>query len=189
MLGKKLYKTSMIGSFKLIILVVVIFFLNDFILDTYTYEKFQLLRRFKILDVLGYHYKYPYEFITFFLIIIVPAFYYAFIRGVSFYEKGFVYNRGLPFMNRTVLYTEVQTFKLLHPKLVVTIHTKKSDVYVIADKSVERIVAILDQHNIQGDLARDDYTNLIANFRKFIVIVLTFTLVVFMLKKFGFFLR
>lgn len=92
-------------------------------------------------------------------------------------------------MNRKVFYSDIQTFKLLHPNLVVTIHTKKSDVYVIADKSVERIVAILDQHNIKGDLARDDYTNLIANFRKFIIIVLTFTLVVFLTKKLGFFPR
>lgn len=189
MLGKKLYKSSMMNIFRLIILAIVIFFLNDFILDTYTYEKFQADGRFKILDVIQYHYKYPVEFITFFFLIIVPAIYYSLIRGVRFHEKGFVFNRGLPFMNTTVLYDDIKTYKLLHPKHIVTIHTNKGGVYLIADNSVERIIAILDQHNIQGDLARDDYANLITNFRKFIIIVLSFTLVVFVMKKLGLFAR
>jgi hypothetical protein len=189
MLGKKLYKTSMLNLFRLIILAIVIFFLNDFILDTYTYEKFQAVGRFKILDVIDYHYRYPGESITFFFLIIVPAFYYALIRGVRFHEKGFAFNRGLPFMNKTVLYSDVKTYKLLHPKHVVTIHTKGGDVFLIADNTVERVIAILDQHNIQGDLAQDDYANLITNFRKFIIVVLSFTLVVFFLKKMGFFFR
>jgi hypothetical protein len=185
MLGKKLYKTSMLNIFRLIILAIVIFFLNDFILDTYTYEKFQALRRFKILDVIEFHYRYPVEFITFFFLLIVPAFYYAFIRGVRFHEKGFVFNRGLPFMNKAVPYSEVKTYKLLHPKHVVTIHTIKGDVFLIADNTAERVIAILDQHNIKGDLAQDDYVRLITNFRKFIIVVLTFTLVVFLIKKSG----
>lgn len=189
MLGKKLYKTGMLNIFRLIILAIVIFFLNDFILDTYTYEKFQELRRFKILDVLEYHYKYPNELITFFFLIIVPAFYYALIRGVRFHEKAFVFNRGLPFMNKTVPYEDVRTYKLLHPNLVVTIHTKSNDVYLIADNSVERVIAILDQHHIKGDLAQDDYANLITNFRKFIIVVLSFTFVLFIIKKLGFFFR
>lgn len=189
MLGKRLYKSSMLNIFRLVILAIVIFFVNDFILNTYTYDKFQADGRFKIIDVIQYHYKYPAEFITFFLLIIVPAFYYAFIRGVRFHEKGFVFNRGLPFMNTTVLYSDVKTYKLLHPKHIVTIHSAKGGIYLIADNSAERIIAILDQHNIQGDLARDDYANLITNFRKFIIVVLSFTLVVFLMTKFGLFAR
>ena len=60
---------------------------------------------------------------------------------------------------------------------------------MIADNTVERVIAILDQHHIKGDLARDDYASLITNFRKFIIVVLTFTLVVFVTKKLGFFPR
>lgn len=179
----------MLNVFRLVVFAIVLFFLNDFVLDTYTYEKFQLEARFKIIDVLKYHYKYPNEFITFFLLIIVPAFYYAFIRGVRFCEKGFVFNRGLPFMNKEVLYSDVKIYKLLHPKHVVTIHTENNDVYLVADNNIERVIAILDQHNIPGDLARDDYTKLIMNVRKFIIVVVSFTLVVFFLKKFGLFPR
>lgn len=177
----------MLNIFRLIVLAIVVFFINDFILNTYTYEKFQATGRFKIIDVFEYHYRYPREFISFFFLIIVPAIYYAFIRGVRFFEKGFVYNRGLPFMNRTILYSEVKKYKLLHPKHIVTIHTHKNDIFVIADNSMERVIAILDQHNIPGDLARDDYVSLISNFRKFLIVVLSFTVLVFLMIKLGLF--
>lgn len=187
MLGKKLYKTSMLNIFRLVLLAITIFFFNNFYLETFTYEKFQAGGRFQILDVLNYHYRYPFEFITFFCLIIIPAFYYGVIRGVRFHEKGFVYNRGLPFFNRAVPYEDIKTYKLLHPKKCISIHSKKGDVYVIADNSVERVIAILDQHNIQGDLAQDDYVRLIANYRKFLVIIIGFTIFLFVAKKLGLF--
>lgn len=187
MLGKRLYKTSMINVLKLIILVIVLIFLNDFILDTYTYEKFQADGRFKIIDVIQYHYKYPHEFIIFFFLFLAPAFYYTLIRGTRFFERGFIFNKGFPFLGKEVLYSDIKTYKLLHPNLLLSIHTKNGEIYLIADNSVERVIAILDQHNIQGDLARDDYANLITNFKKFILVVLSFTVLIFTLKKLGVF--
>jgi len=184
MLGKKLYKTSTLNLFRIIILLIVIFFLNDFVLDTYTYEKFQANGRFKIIDVINYHYKYPAEAITFFLLVIVPAFYYSVLRGNRFYERGMIYNRGLPFLNQTIQYSDIRTYRLLHPKHLLMIHTEKG-IYLIADNSIERVIAILDQHNILGDLAKDDYSNLLMSLKKFIMLLVSFTLVVFLLKKIG----
>jgi hypothetical protein len=187
MLGRKLYKTSMLNIFRLIIWAITIFFFNDFYLETFTYEKFQNVGRFKILDVVEFHYTYPHEFITFFCLIIIPAVYYGLIRGVKFCEKGFIYNRGLPFLNKSVLYEDVKTYKLLHPKKAISIHTHKGDVFVIADNHAERVIAILDQHNIKGDLAQDDYVRLMANYGKFATIVIVFTIVLFVTKKIGLF--
>ncbi len=187
MLGKKLYKTSMVNIFRLGIFAIVVFFLNDFYLDTFTYENFQAGGRFKILDVFNYHYRYPAELITFFCLILIPAIYYSFIRGVKFCEKGFIYNRGLPFFNKAVLYSDIKTYKLLHPNKAISIHSKSGDVFVIADNTAERVIAILDQHHIQGDLAQDDYVRLISNYRKFLLMVIGFTLFVFVLKKIGLF--
>jgi hypothetical protein len=187
MLGKRLYKTSMLNIFRLAILAVVIIFINNFILETYTYEKFRADGNFEIIDVIKYHYKYPLEFVTFFFLVLAPAIYYTLIRGVRFHEKGFVFNRGIPLMNKVVPYAEVKTYKLLHPKHIVTIHTHKGDVFLVADNSVDRVIAILDQQNIQGDFGRDDYINLITNFKKFTFVVLGFTIVVFLLKKIGIF--
>ncbi len=183
MLGKKIYKTSMLNVFRLIIIAIVIFFFNGFYLETFTYENFQAVGKFRILDVLKYHYTYPLEFISFFCLIIIPALYYGVIRGVRFYEKGFLFNRGLPFMNKKILYSEVATYKLLHPELAITIHTKAGEVFVLADNHMQRVIAILDQHNIQGDLARDDYVRLITNYRKFIIIIVSFTVFIFVAKK------
>ncbi len=187
MLGKKIYKTSMLNLFKFGIFAIVLFFFNNFYLETFTYEKFQLDRKFRILDVMEYHYRYPAEFITFFIIILAPAFYYSFIRGVCFCEKGFVFNRGLPFFNRAVGYDQIKSYKLLHPKKAISIHSKQGDVYLVADNNVERVIAILDQHNIQGDLAQDDYVRLITNYKKFMLIVIMFTVFIFVVKKLGLF--
>ena len=187
MFGKKLYKTSMLNIFRLIILAITLFFMNDFYLETFTYEKFQLARRFRILDVLEFHFNYPLEFIIFFCLIIIPAAYYGLIRGVRFHEKGFIYNKGLPFLNRKILYSEVKTYKLLHPKKAISIHTKSGEVYVIADNNADRVISILDQHDIRGDLAQDDYVRLIANYGKFAMIVICFTIFLFIIKKLGLF--
>lgn len=188
-MGKTLYKTSMLNVFRLIVLAIFVFFLNDFYLETFTHAKFQLEARFRILDVFHYHYRYPAEFITFFLLIITPAIYYAFIRGVSFKEKGFIFNRGLPFLNRGIAYDEVKMYKLLHPEFAISILTKNGEAFVIADNHMERVIAILDQHNIPGDLAREDYTKLLTNYRQFVYLVLSFTCLLFILKKFGLFFR
>lgn len=187
MLGKKLYKTSMLNLFRLAILAIVVFFFNDFYLDTFTYEKFQLAARFKILDVINYHFRYPHEFIVFFCLILIPAIYYGIIRGVRFYEKGFIYNRGLPFFNQAVQYSNLSTYKLLHPKKAISIHAKNGDVFVIADNNAERVIAILDQHNIQGDLAQDDYVRLITNYKRFMMMVIGFTVFIFVVKRLGLF--
>jgi len=189
MLGKKLYSTSMLNIFRLGIFAIVLFFFNDFYLDTFTYEKFQAGGRFKILDVLNYHLKYPLEFFTFFSLILIPSFYYGLIRGVRFYEKGFVYNRGLPFMNKAVSYPEIKTYKLLHPQKAISIHSNSGDVFVIADNTVERVIAILDQQNIQGDLAQDDYVRLISNYKKFLYMVIGFSIFIFIIKRLGLFSR
>lgn len=185
MLGKRLYKTSMLNLFRIVVLAITIFFLNDLYLETFTYEKFQSIGRFKILDVLNHHLMYPNAAIMFFTLIILPAIYYCFIRGAGFYEKGFIFNRGIPFMNTTVLYEEVKYYKLLHPKVAIAIHTYNEDVFVIADNNAERVIAILDQHNIQGDLAQDDYVKLITSYKKFVVMLVSFTIAFFVFKRLG----
>ncbi|HXH74802.1 MAG TPA: hypothetical protein VNJ08_07535 [Bacteriovoracaceae bacterium] len=179
----------MLNIFRLIVLAIVIFFINDFYLDTFTHEHFQREARFKIVDVANYHMQYPRELVTFFCLIIMPAIYYAFIRGVKFHERGFVFNHGLPFLNKTIPYEEVKTYKLLHPKYAISIITKSGDAFVVADNSTERVIAILDQQNIRGDLGQDDFTKLIVNYRKFLYLVLSFTAFLFVLKKLGLFLR
>jgi len=182
-MGKKLYRTSMLFVFKLIVLMVVIFFFNNFYLETFTNPKFNVEGGRSVLDVINFHYRYPESFIRFFCIIIIPGLYYAFFRGISFHEKGFVYNRGLPFMNRSVNYESIKNYKLLHPNLALSIHCKNGDVFLVADNSIERVIAILDQQSIPGDLAPDEFVKMITSYRKFLLVVLGASFVLLILKK------
>lgn len=185
--AKKMYKTSMLNTFRLLILAITVFFFYDFYLETYSYEKFFSEGKYGPLAVLKFHYRYPAEFISFLFLVIAPAVYYSFIRGVKFCEKGFFYNRGIPFANKFVPYTEVKSFKLLHPKAAITITTQKNDLFVVADNNIERVIAILDQQNVRGDLAQDEFVKLFTNFKKFIYIVFIFTILLFVVKKLGIF--
>ncbi len=190
MFGKKIYKTSMLNFFRLIVLAIVIFFFNDYYLETISDDRFLKMVHVgstgrRILDFFEFNITYPADFISFFCIVLVPAFYFAFIRGVRFHEKGFYFNRGIPFFNQTIKYEELKTYKLLHPNLAISIHTKSGDAYVIADNTVERVIAILDQHDIPGDLAQDDYVRLINNYKKFIIFVVSFIVLLFIVRKLG----
>lgn len=184
---KKMYKTSMLTSFRLLVLAVAMFFFYDFYLETYSYEKFFSEGKYGPLAVLKFHYRYPAEFISFFLLVIVPAIYYSMIRGVKFCEKGFFYNKGIPFFNKFIPYEDVKSYKLLHPNVAITITTQKGDLFVVVDNNIERVIAILDQHNIQGNLAQDEFVKLFTNFKKFVYIVFAFTILLFLVKKLGLF--
>ncbi len=192
MLGRRLYKTSMLNLFRLGVLAVVIFFFSDFYLETITAPKFQemlielpsrtLLAR--LLTFFKYHYAYPRDLMAFMGTIIAPAVYYAFIRGVRFHEKAFAFNRGIPFLNHIIKYEDVKRYKLFHPKYAISMHLHNGDSFVIADNAVERVIAILDQHNIAGDLA-DDYTKLFTNFKRVVIFVICFTVLLFLIRKLG----
>jgi hypothetical protein len=192
MLGKKLYKTSMLNLFRTGVLAVVLFFLNDFYLETITAPKFQEMlielsnKSFisRILTFFRYHYAYPRDLISFVGTIIVPALYYSFIRGVRFHEKGFAFNRGIPFLNHTIRYEDVKRYKLFHPKYAISMHLQNGDSFVIADNEVERVIAILDQQNIAGDLG-DDYAKLFTNFKRVVIFVICFTVLLFLIRKLG----
>lgn len=182
----------MLNLFRLGVLAVVIFFFNDFYLETITAPKFQemlieipnrtLLTRLMVF--FKYHYAYPMDLIAFIGTVIVPAIYYSFIRGVRFHEKAFAFNRGIPFLNHIINYEDVKRYKLFHPKYAISMHLHNGDSFVIADNSVERVIAILDQHNIPGDLG-DDYAKIFTNFKRVVLFVLSFTLLLFLIRKLG----
>lgn len=182
----------MLNLFRLMVLAVVIFFFNDFYLETITSPKFQEMlielpnKSFfsRVLTFFRYHYTYPRDLFSFLGTIIVPAVYYAFIRGVRFHEKAFVFNRGIPFLNHTIKYEDVKRYKLFHPKYAISLHLHNGDSFVIADNSVERVIAILDQHNIAGDLG-DEYAKIFTNFKRVVIFVLSFTVLLFLIRKMG----
>lgn len=194
MLGKKLYRTSMLNLFRLAVFGVVIFFINDFYLETISNDTFirmlqlpaSFMTKFRIFW--SYVYLYPTDFINLVVIVIIPAIYFAFIRGVRFHEKGFVFNKGVPFVDTTVLYPEVKSYKLLHPKMAIWISTKGGDSFIVADNNIERVIAILDQHNVSGELASEQYVKIVSNYKRFVYACVMAFFIVFAVRKLGAFL-
>lgn len=106
-----------------------------------------------IQDVFLYHWLYPEELILYLITVLIPTIYYGFIRGVRFFEKGIIFNRGLPFFNTTVLYKDIKNYEVVNPKYLISIKVKVTeDEHMFSLSKVDRVVAILDQSGIQGDL-------------------------------------
>lgn len=185
--GKKIYRTSMLWPFKWLLFAIVMFFYHDLYLGTFLQPKFIQEARFAIVDVAKFHLRYPIEFLTLSFLLLPTFFYYSFLRGVSFYEKGFSYNRGLPFLNSWVPYADCVSYKLVSPNNMIAVTTKNGDLYLVADNSVERVIAILDQHEVKGDLARDAYVKLVKNVKIFFYMVCLFTVSMYFAVKLGLF--
>ena len=185
--GKKIYRTSMIAPLRLVGLALVLFFYHDLYLGTFQEEKFLAAGAFKFMDVVRFHLKYPTEFFWLTALAIPPFIYYSFIRGVRFFEKGYVFNKGLPFLNSWHAFEEVKNYKLLAPKSTLALFTESGEIHLVVDGSIERVIAILDQHGVKGDLTQDAYVRLIQNVRKFFLLVIAFTVVLYTALKLGWF--
>lgn len=183
--GKKIYRTSMLAPFRFILLALVVFFYHSFYLSTFQEPKFLKEGVFGFWDVIEFHYRYPFEFISISILVMTPVIYYGFMRGARFFEKGYLFNQGLPFFNTWVSYEDVKQYKLLLPDSILAIFTKSGEIHVVADGHIERVIALLDQHGITGDLAQDAYVRLIQNVRRFFYVVVGFTAILFLVKRLG----
>ena len=163
-LGKRLYKSSAISSIKLMaILISIVLFLNLYF-QTFSNEHF-----FQFLDSLNltkdqaslsivfkYYLKYPEEFLVYIFAILIPAIYYGFIRGVAFHESGILVNRGIPFFNTKIFYTQIKNYKIVHQKHIIAVKILDTeDEMVFGVKNIDRFIALLDQNGISGNLDRN----------------------------------
>ncbi len=185
--GKKIYRTSTIAPLRLVLLFLVLFFFHDLYLGTFQEEKFLSEGAFKLMDVVRFHLKYPTEFFFLTGLVIPPFLYYGFIRGVRLYEKGYVFNKGMPFLNSWHPYEDVKNYKLLAPKSTLALFLKSREIHLVVDGNIERVIAILDQHGVAGDLKQDSYVKLVQNLRMFFLVVLAFTIVLYTALKLGWF--
>lgn len=153
MLGKKLYKTTALFSIKVMSVMTSVVLLLNLYFQTYNDIVFtkQNVSGFK--SILEFNLFYPEELIIYLLFILFPCAYYGFIRGAIFYENGVVINRGLPFFNTTVLYKNISKYEIIHPKYFMSVKNRETeDEILFSINSVDRVVAIFDQNNINGIL-------------------------------------
>ena len=138
------------------LVIIVVLFINLYVQTFYDPEfSQQAIQNFKAVAL--FHFKYPYDILPFIFFILVPCVYYGFIRGVTFFENGIIINRGLPFLNTEIPYSEIKDFEIIHSKLFMSINRKDTGEDILfAIKDVDRAVSIFDQNGISGDLTSQE---------------------------------
>ena len=152
-LGKKVYRSTAIGTIKVMaIIIIVVLFINLYFM-IFNDPEFNSLSNKDFFAVANFHWKYPYDLLSYIFFILIPCYYFGFIRGVSFYENGMIVNRGIPFFNSTIPYSVINKYEIIHSKLFIAV--KRSDTnekVLFSINDVDRAISIFDQNEIQGDL-------------------------------------
>ena len=152
-LGKKLYRSTALPSLKLMAVVIPLVLFFNLYFQTNSDEFFLKNYGGGFQDIIDFHLKYPEEFITYFLAALLPSIYYGFIRGVRFYEKGIIINKGLPFFNLYIPYEVIKKYEVINQKHFMSITRKDTeDDYMFTVNNMDRVLAILDQNHIEGNL-------------------------------------
>ena len=156
-LGKRYYKTKTLTSIRLLILAIVALLLFNLYRVTFSDPDFIEREYSTLKEVIEFHLMYPENLILFGILILFPAYYYAFHRGTVLKEKGLLHNLGLPFLNKRFLYSDLSSFKVIHPEIMVGIYDKNGNEYFIVCNDINRVIGILDQHGVQGNLDQTEY--------------------------------
>lgn len=184
-LGKKLYHSTAMPSIKVMAIIIsIVLFLNLYF-QTFNDKIFIESGSFHFMDVINFHLFYPEGFLLYVLTILIPAIYYGFIRGVRFFEKGMVINKGLPFFNMVIPYESIYRFEIINQKHFMSVTSKDTeDDYMFTVNKMDRVLAILDQNHIQGDLGEAAKQDLSAH-RKLILFFLIMGIVVSLIQYSG----
>ncbi len=152
-IGKRLYRSTALLEFKAIFLLIATWVLVNLYFKTYSDPDFIAKGYDSFEDVIEFHSIYPAQALGFFIGTLIPTLYYSFFRGIVFFEKGMVINRGIPFFNQSLKYCDIDSFRIVHPRFLISIKRKETEeetLFTIRD--LDRVVAIFDQHGIEADL-------------------------------------
>ena len=184
-LGKKIYHSRALGSVKWIVTSVSLILLSNLFFQTLNDAQFLDQGDKSFRAIWSYHLFYPQELIIFILSVFIPAIYYGYIRGVRFYEKGLIFNRGLPFFNMTVHYNNIKSYEVLNEKHLISITLADSkDDLMFSVGNLDRVVALFDQSGIQGDLGSSASSDYKAK-KKLVLVVMIFGVLAALLQYSG----
>lgn len=153
--------------------------------QTYSDPHFMQYEDKSLSALFRFHTIYPQEIVIFLLTIFIPALYYGFIRGIKFYEKGVIFNRGLPFFNTVILYKDIEKYEIIHPKYLVSITERSSgDDHLFGVEKIDRVIAIFDQSGIKGEFESANVADHKAK-KKLILIIVLFGILAALVQHFG----
>lgn len=185
-LGKKIYSSRMLWPLRLLVLVVFLFLLFNLYAQTVNDPNFVKWSDKSFVGIIKFHWFYPEEFISFLVTVFLPAIYYGFFRSIRFFENGIVINRGLPFFNRVIFYTQIRSYKIIHPKYLLSlVREDTEDEILFSVTNIQRAMAIFDNHNIRGDLGDKEFKSAVSGNKKFAALVILFAVMVFFFQHFG----
>ena len=188
-LGKRLYRSKALTPFKILFLSVCGMLFFNLYLQTFIDPDFLEKFDHDFMGVVSFHLFYPEQLISLFLSTFIPTIYYAFVRGIYFYENGIIANKGLPFMNHIIPYNDIESYKIMHHKYLMSVKRKSfNDELLFTIQDIDRAVAIFDQHNIQGDLSKAEFRGTMTTSKKLIIFYIVFFIVVTILQFSGFFI-
>lgn len=188
-LGKRLYKSSAIPSAKLFIVLIIIGLFINLIIKTYSNPLFLQKSSFNNFTVMDFNLMYPEQLLIYLIFVLFPGIYYGFIRGIYFFEKGIIINRGLPFLNYVILYKNIQSYKIKNPKYLMSVtKTDTSSEIIFTICKSDRAVAILDQHGIKGILAKEKLNEMSAN-KKLFFYTIVFGIIIYFIQQFDLILK
>jgi hypothetical protein len=185
-LGKKLYKSSTLWSVKLFMFLVALVLLFGLLNSSYSDPEYLRRSAFKSLSLFEFHYMYPEQIITYFIIVVLPMIYYGLIRGIAFYEKGILINRGLPFLNYILMYKDISYYKIMKSKYLMSVcrnESKSEIVFTISDS--DRAVAIMDQNGIKAKFTSDNLLNEMSSHKRLVISVTALSIIVYIIQHYG----
>lgn len=184
-MSKRYYKARMLRKFRIIIGLLLVFFLFILFESTLNDPTFLAMDQHNMMDLFKFHLKYPQELITFFVAVFMPAIYFSYIRGTVFYEDKIVLNHGIPFVNSTLHYENIVNYNILHPKYLLSIKTNNEKQYLITTNDIDRVISILDKQGIKGKLSDEEYRVSKKSGKKVFVYLLVFVCLMAFLQKMG----
>src|SRR5690606_10778287 len=102
----------MLWPLRLLVLVVFLIFLFNLYAQPVNDPNFVKWNDKSLIGIIKFHWFYPEEFVSFLVTVFLPAVYYGLIRSIRFFENGIIINRGLPFFNRVIFYTQIKSYKI-----------------------------------------------------------------------------
>jgi hypothetical protein len=185
-IGKKLYRSTALFQFKLVFIAIALWVLINLYFKTYSDPDFLARGGGLFKDVVDFHLTYPVQIIGYILGTLLPALYYAFLRGIVFFERGLVINKGLPFLNHSISYDDIESFRIVHPKYLMSLKRKDtSDEVLFTLRDMDRVIAIFDQQAITAYLGESQLVQTYTLSRRIAIVSILFGAIVSILQYTG----
>ena len=117
--------------------------------------------------------------------VLLPSIYYGFIRGITFFEKAIVINRGIPFWNHIIYYDQIDCYRIMRSKYLMSISKKNNQELVFTISDADRAVAIMDQSGIRARFVKDTLINEVSSHKRLLLGITISAIVIYFIQHYA----